>query len=795
MRGTIVELNLFDKTQNKHGFIEGKDGNRYHFNQASFPPKTLIDSYYIGDEVSFAVELTNAQYHRAIHIKLEDRPEIHKKLVFAQPGISRRLDMQKAVVDHLKPDSGELDIINKLSEVLSISRIGHHMMDQSSHYPFCLAGVTETFQQFVRESGEFLIIFSHFNSKSWQQKTLKVEREVRKRKEIVERHLLINFYILISNASELRDKIDSVKGEPRVSVIPFSFEELLACKNKEELTKCLLERFEEYYFENDMLGENEAIDDDNLLFGDRGKIADVVVARCHQGSNSGIFGLRRSGKTSVLNAVLRRLAWEDTPYVLVESRTYETFDSWKTVLFELSCLVRAKMLGLERHENESLSQFRARLELSSTEDDYQKRGVACFIDDIRQYCGDHPLVIALDEIELITYNTATSSSWKSLDAYKGFWSALRGCECSLVVCGVNSTINEISNLSFNGEQCDNPMYGRIVNCAESAGTYLPAFTDQQTLEMINTLGKYSNIAFSNVYTEINAAFGGQPWAIRQFCSYVFNSIKAQRVPMQVYEVSRATYRNLMRQFKNSAVGVHLCETILQHLSIYKSEYSLLKKIALNPDKYNTFSGEDIVSIDHLQKYGLIEYDIQTEYVSFRIDIIRDHICRTETKAPEDMDNTERRRYVQDCVAQCEKKLKMYMRNHYTYASSHSVGRTLFFDPSGKCILRPHRGVDPNSCTFGEFFDHKKFDFYFSRLKTLIVDNWNDLGRQFSNNGISKEKFMACMDDLNAGRTDADHYDPENSIDCPDTWEIDDVTMQAFRTAYETLERVFKAINL
>ena len=53
-------------------------------------------------------------------------------------------------------------------------------MDQSSLYQFCLASVTETFKQYVRESGEFLIVFSHFDDKSWQQKTLKVERELRK---------------------------------------------------------------------------------------------------------------------------------------------------------------------------------------------------------------------------------------------------------------------------------------------------------------------------------------------------------------------------------------------------------------------------------------------------------------------------------------------------------------------------------------------------------------------------------------------------------------------------------------
>lgn len=792
MLGTITELYLSDPQKGRHGVINAKDKNSYYFNQDSLISKSRMDDFSIGDEVSFVI---TPNCDKVIHMKLEKHVEEHNLTEFAAPGLSRRLDLSRAAEDHLKPNSGELEVIQKLKQVLRITRIGHHYMDQSSLYQFCLASVTETFKQYVRESGEFLIVFSHFDDKSWQQKTLKVERELRKRRDLIERRPLVNFYILISNASELRAKVDSIKGEPRASVIPFSFEELLACKNTKELTDSMLNRFGEYYFENNMLGENDAIDDDNLLFGDRGKIADAVVARIHQGSNSGIFGLRRSGKTSVLNAVLRRLDREETPYVLVESRTYETFSSWKNVLFEIACQVRARMLETTRCDDESLSQFHDRLNLTSNDDDYEKRGVACFIDDIRRYRGDKLFVIALDEIELITYNTATSETWKSLDAYKGFWSALRGCACPIVVCGVNSTINEVSNLTFNGEQCDNPMYGRIMNCSESGNTYLPAFTDDQTKEMINTLGKYSNIAFSYVYGRINNAFGGQPWAIRQFCSYIFDNVKSQRESTHVFEVSKATCDNLMRQFQTSSAGVHLCETILQHLSIYRSEYSLLKKMALSPEKYNSVSGDDIISIDHLQKYGLIEHDIHTGHISFRIGIIRDHICKTETKSPEDMDNNERRRYIQDCIAVCEKKLKQYILNYYTYASTPEIGRALFFDTHGKCILKPHVGILPSSCIFPDFFDHKKFDFYFSKLKILISENWPQLGLRFTSINISKEKFISCMEDLNAGRTDADHYDPENTITSPENWEIDDQTMQAFRTAYNTMNRFFKFCGL
>lgn len=52
-----------------------------------------------------------------------------------------------------------------------------------------------------------------------------------------------------------------------------------------------------------------------------------------------------------------------------------------------------------------------------------------------------------------------------------------------------------------------------------------------------------------------------------------------------------------------------------------------------------------------------------------------------------------------------------------------------------------------------------------------------------------------MDDLNAGRSDADHYDPENSIGYPEKWEISDETMLAFRTAYESMTKFFASCGL
>ena len=52
-----------------------------------------------------------------------------------------------------------------------------------------------------------------------------------------------------------------------------------------------------------------------------------------------------------------------------------------------------------------------------------------------------------------------------------------------------------------------------------------------------------------------------------------------------------------------------------------------------------------------------------------------------------------------------------------------------------------------------------------------------------------------MDDLNAGRNDADHYDAEDMSVYPDKWEIDNIALQKFSVAIDALQKFFTACNL
>lgn len=598
MKGIIEALKTSAKNGSEYGFIKLASGESLYFNSRSLSPNYEMSDFFEGDSVEFSSTLTNKFGKKsAIGVKRiktdsyfinQKNDNSHPIKDFYTPGFFKSINITKMQTEHLKVHSGEYEVLQKLKRILYITYVGHHEMGHNSAiFPFCLIGTTEFLKTFLHGKYEFLLVFSHFEDCSWQQNTLKAATFIRKRKEIAERRPLVNFYILVSNARNLKIEIDKMKGGTEAAIIPFSFEEILNCNSKEQLEDLFINRFGEYLFENNMLGEENPIEDEQLLFGDRGKIADSIVQRCKEGKHSGIFGLRRSGKSSVLRAVTRRLDYSETKYIVIEARSaLENIDSWKTALFDIAKSIRIATTGVIPGDNETRHDFQERLKLSSTESDYEKRPTQCFVEDVKIYTkNDQTFVIAIDEIELITYNTATSQAWQNLDAYKGFWGALRDSGCSLILCGVNSTINERSIIEYNGKTCDNPMYERIHNCADFSKTYLPTFTDEQTKIMINTLGSYSNVAFDDIYVDINRAFGGQPYAIRQFCAFMFEHIKTFRSPNTTYEISKPTFSALISEFNSSGKGNQVFATILQHICIFKEEYEMLKKFALTPGKY------------------------------------------------------------------------------------------------------------------------------------------------------------------------------------------------------------------
>ena len=179
------------------GFIVGEDRNEYYFDDRFLIEKQTMTGCDINDVVEFVPgELgSDGRHPYAKEVSLVKNKE--KNIIkFFSAGFSRNLQIKYAYEQYLKPDSGEDIVITKISKILYISRLGQHSINQRSQYQFCVAGATEVLKQYIRGKYEFLIVMSHFDSGDWQQKNLIVDREIRKRREIADRRLLVNFYVL-----------------------------------------------------------------------------------------------------------------------------------------------------------------------------------------------------------------------------------------------------------------------------------------------------------------------------------------------------------------------------------------------------------------------------------------------------------------------------------------------------------------------------------------------------------------------------------------------------------------------
>ncbi len=99
-------------------------------------------------------------------------------------------------------------------------------------------------------------------------------------------------------------------------------------------------------------------------------------------------------------------------------------------------------------------------------------------------------------------------------------------------------------------------------------------------------------------------------------------------------------------------------------------------------------------------------------------------------------------------------------------------------------------IDPDTCDLDDFFDHKKFTLYFSKLRLILCDYWHLFKKDFLSCNIDKDQLSTYLKELNAGRTDADHYDAEDDTCPPEKWEIDEKTMDDFQHGYKAMKQFF-----
>ena len=206
----------------------------------------------------------------------------------------------------------EKNIIKNLSKEFYITNGGTEIkLGHNSEYKYIILNPTTIYGDMFNLDREIIVVFSPYEK--IQSRTIDVFDHISKRHSSLRIERICN--IIVSADSNIEVSLsDLIKNEPESGiVIPFSYQEL----EKIQDSFFFRNRFKKYFYTRDLFAFEAPLKKDIYFFG-RNDLIQEIVNRLKSGENSGLFGLRKTGKTSLINGIERNLAKEDIKSVIID---------------------------------------------------------------------------------------------------------------------------------------------------------------------------------------------------------------------------------------------------------------------------------------------------------------------------------------------------------------------------------------------------------------------------------------------------------------------------------------------
>jgi len=748
-----------------YGYINGTDGKEYFFHKTELTNCNIrqLDE---GDFLEFDVERQPMRRCDKA-IKIRKLNSVTKGVDEVTPGMHPSINLLR-----YNFNKDEQDITNNiLKKIFYITSADEITISQST-YRYCLIKPTEYFQTMFKMRREIVAVFSDYVS--FEPRSLDAAAQVAS-SMVSKVRIDRGCQILISNDNNIENKLSDLLKDQNLNsiVIPFSYKELLSGKSFENIVK---ERFKKYVFDVDLFSTTKPIENDLFFFGRRDYAQDIAI-KCKNSYMCGVFGLRRSGKTSLLLAVKRILDEGQYLTVFVPCQSELRTLNWKSALFVLVSDIR-KTVGYGA-------------DLLHDEKDYRgKNAASCFEEDLVKCLSglSKPITIMFDEIENITFGTMSDDDnvWKDGASYVTFWNIIRGyCtkypnHLSVIIAGTNPTINEAPTIGITEEA--NPMFGQL--SASNQGPYLPAFNLDNTNTMVNTLGGYMGLEFNgDMCARLTSDCGGHPYLIRLLCSQINRYVREKNYSRPVI-ITKAIYEKALPGFESSTAAESFFQLILGILvNNYPKEYSVLKILAVDGDKQIS-QLVDNNSIVHLLGYGLIDsnqgnyaikYDVVKRYLQGKYKFERTNLTMDEQKTE-----------IFFRVDAIEIKLRSIVRNTLMTIMGASSAKNAVIKAMEGFIGKSLSENDVNkakSLTYIQLFDTSVNKLFLPILSQIINNNFNHFVNIF--HAIDRYSLMDILSIINGARRVAFHGFTDKS----ENWSI--VDFYKFREKISLLENTIE----
>lgn len=538
-------------------------------------------------------------------------------------------------------------------------------------------------------------------------------------------------------------KNDRVENPDTRLIIPFSYRELEQGIDAEKLQG----RMRTFLYERDLFGVASPLRDDNLFFGkDRFDTISELYGKYLQGEHGGLFGLRRIGKTSILNLLRRRVEQNGGAAIYFDCTKYHHL-RWNSFLHQIIKEIYRKYTN--SFEETPVGLLPASFEFNNAAARYnESKAALSFEEDLKllhENLKSRRILLVFDEIEQISYGTSPSNSWGKENDALFFWQTLRAISqtdnsiFSFVITGVNPKCIEDSKI--NGQP--NPIFNVL------APQYITLFDYIDVKNMVSNIGGHLGLQFEEeIYGKLVDEYGGHPFLTRQVCSKI-NADIIERREERPYIVSKYSYEKQSPEYQTKMEAV--IEQILGVLEdYYPNEYNLLKVLALDGSKeFKKKLSFGDGSITHLLGYCLIKKDQDEYYI--RIKTIASYLNEKHKYEKKLGMDSEKRARITIRRGNIEEKLRNIIQTNLTLKyGKKAKDQMINVVRKGTTDKAQEARLQKNE------FKVAMQELYFSQLKLLIIKDWSSYEKLFND----KRKFEQFFDIINSMRFDAHPKDIE-----------------------------------
>lgn len=626
---------------------------------------------------------------------------------------------EKFNTDKFKPE--ERGILNRLSRDWLLTSSGDEIKTGQTSHKYFLMKPTAEFSEAFNIDREVVCIFSSYAS--FDARSIDVFESVYK---LLPRNRVETICgILISKDNDIEVKVSDLMGsDPEQPIIvPFTYNELYHEYVKENVDG----RFRKNFHSRDLFSFLSPLRKDVYFFG-RGELVNDVVNKHRSCEHSSLFGLRKSGKTSITYAIQRKLELSGSDSLLIDC---ESPSIHKLRWFEL-----LELLVKEFH---ALKKSKIKINFNGRYD--EKHASSSFDTDILKIYNSKKKIstqFIFDEIERVTPGTASTDHWNNEKDFIYFWQTLRAFfqkhqqVLTYMLVGTNPSSVEAATILDH----DNPIYSSIPS------QYVPNFTLEQVTEMVTKLGGYMGILFDGVIcAKLFNDFGGHPFLTRQMCSFLHKALPNIR-PVRV---DKSTYNRVFSDFKDAS-HQFLDMMIVVLKDWYPDEYEMLKYLS-NEDN-NSF--EEMAAVHpvytrHLIGYGLVQKELEGH--SFNLEILSSYLKSKHKYTKLHVSQEDRLAEISARRNAIEKNLRQIIRMRLKSGFGDSRATEMVLS-----ALPKDRREKLNGVGLGGLLHKSDSPLFFIDLKNLISKNWEDFKYIFT---VEKSKFITILDEINSiGRPDA-----------------------------------------